>query len=852
MSYKWNKTDISHNTLLLIFMIISAFGVIVYIIYDSFSSIKQVFTHETQTHIEQIIDNSQTARTLSKSFSDITLLSTTFTDNNELLDREASRLSLSLEAISDQNKQAYLRQSIINLSRHFSDFLAKCREVNTNLSETKLITEKIYSDIYALENLLSQSLIDDTLKGEDTSFTDQLISLVIGYRESLLIIDKHHIDLKNSYTQEVSTHNNKLIIDAFDNLYLSLQTITTSAPVISDYGNSISQSVIQYKNKTVEMVKLQSELKALLTRLEKAKNHVLATIVQLDQAIANKSNQIIDGIETTINSSWLYVLWLSSLIIFIIVLGTYALVNKITRAYQLLQENKTQLQKLAMVVDQNPDSIVITNNKAEIEYVNQAFVKKTGYSIAEVLGKNPKLISSGKNSSSIYKNMWDDITQGKIWEGEFINTTKGGADYIEYAMIIPLKLSKDQITHYVAIKNDVTEKKQLEQELENHRLHLEDLVTKRTTELEEANAAKSQFLANMSHEIRTPLNGVLGIGQLLQDTPLNDEQASLLETMTNSGHMLITIINDILDYSKIDSGSIQFEQVSFNMESIIEEVIRLLNSSAIQKNNKIIFLNDEKRWSLLGDTVRITQVLTNLIGNAIKFTENGTITISSVVNEEIGKAVHFTIAIIDTGIGISQEQQDTIFDTFSQADASTTRRYGGTGLGLTISKKLIQLMGGELQVQSELGKGSEFSFSLTLNKDHKDIKKKRRKTDDNSQIQPGKILLVEDDKVNQLIAMKMLKKFNCEVTLARNGEEAVNIFSDNTFDLVLMDIQMPVMNGIDAAKLIRNNDKTTTIIALTANVMKDDKEKCFQAGMNDFISKPIQIDNLAMMLRKWL
>jgi len=833
-------------------MIISAFGTIVFIISDSFSSIKNSFSNVTQTHIEQVINNSHTARLLSKTFTDITLLGMTFSENSEHLNKEGSRLSLILKSISNENKQKDLHLPIINLSAHFSDYLDKCREVNANLAETKTIGTKLFSDINTFESLLSQLLIDGVLKDEDTSFIDQLISLVVGYRESLLIIDKQYSDLKNSYSYQPSKQNSTMIFDAFDNLYLRLQTITSSAPKISAYGKNISQSLIQYKDKTSQLLDLQTELKVLSKGLEKAKNHILGIIEQLDQATASETKQINLKIEDTMQSSWLYVFGLSSLITFIIILGTHAMGKKIVEAYQLLQKNEAQLQKLAMAVEQNPESIVITDNNAEIEYVNQAFLKKTGYSLNEVIGKKTNILKSGKTSQQTYKQLWNSITKGKIWEGELINKTKQGEEFIESALIIPLKQKDGSISHYVAIKTDITEKKQIAQELEKHRHHLEELVTKRTAELEKANAAKSEFLANMSHEIRTPLHGVLGIGQLLQQTPLNEEQTALLETMTNSGHMLTTIINDILDYSKIESGKVQLEQVSFNMDLLIEEVIRLLTSTANHKNITINYINEEKRWSLLGDAVRITQVLTNLLGNAIKFTENGTITISSVINKQTEKNVNFTVSVIDTGIGISQEQQGSIFDIFSQADTSTTRKYGGTGLGLTISKKIIQLMGGELQVQSGLGKGSVFSFTLTLDRASKDIKNKRRKIDEKIQFQQSKVLLVEDDKVNQMIALKMLKKFNCEVTVANNGQEAVNIFSANTFDLVLMDIQMPIMNGIEATKQIRKNNKSITIIALTANVMKDDKDKCFQAGMNEVITKPVQIDNLKTILNKWL
>ena len=374
--------------------------------------------------------------------------------------------------------------------------------------------------------------------------------------------------------------------------------------------------------------------------------------------------------------------------------------------------------------------------------------------------------------------------------------------------------------------------------------------------LEDAVQAKSDFLANMSHEIRTPMNGILGMVELTQDTQLNTEQQQYLNVAYRSGQTLLTLINDILDFSKIDSGKLDLESIDFNIMHLLEDLKSLFT---LQLQDKNLYLTIEKDsdvpdW-IRGDKTRVWQVLSNLIGNAIKFTNTGGVTIS-VTRPSQGKLI---ISVADTGIGIKQKAQEKIFTSFTQADNSTSRQYGGTGLGLTISKKLADLMQGGLTVESEENKGSRFIFTLAFDASvDASASQTSRKHNDPDAISDNcsniKVLLAEDNEVNRMVAKGMFKKLGVAYDVANDGKEAVTKCNENTYDLIFMDIQMPNMDGLTATRLILNEslkNQNTPIIAMTANAMIEDKTQCLAAGMKDFLPKPFDRKGLQSMLLKW-
>lgn len=545
--------------------------------------------------------------------------------------------------------------------------------------------------------------------------------------------------------------------------------------------------------------------------------------------------------------------------------GLQATVRDISEQKQTEQALRDLSDFQKAILDNAGHAIISATPDGIIRVFNPAAEQLLGYSADELVGKetpaifhDPQEVAARAQAFSAELDIdlepGFDVFVEKSRRGlpnahEWTYVRKDGSRLTVLLTITALRNAEGTITSFLGVASDITKLKLTQQEL---------MLAKNAAEA--ASVAKSQFLANMSHEIRTPMNGVLGMTELLLATPLSDKQRHMAKTVQQSAASLLTIINDILDYSKIEAGKLQLEHTDIDLSRLLNDAVKLFSEAARQKRLSLsVAIPPSLPTALRGDPTRLRQILLNLIGNAVKFTAAGSITVSADCLAHSTERILLRVTVRDTGIGIPPESQACVFDAFAQADGSTTRKFGGTGLGLTIVKQLVHLMGGTVDLESIPGLGSTFGFTIPL-----EIRPNNKKasvivrSQQNPATLHGKVLLAEDNAVNREIAVAMLESLGCTVDIAKDGEEALTAVDAQSYDVVLMDCQMPNLDGLKASRLIREQEnrrpqrRRLPILALTANAMEGDREQCLAAGMDGYLTKPFTFDQLHHALAPWL
>ncbi len=528
----------------------------------------------------------------------------------------------------------------------------------------------------------------------------------------------------------------------------------------------------------------------------------------------------------------------------------YAVALDVTHA----REEREHQQRLAMAVSRTDNAVVVTDAEGRIEWVNDGFTRITGYLLKEVVGWEPGEVLHGEDTDlEVVARMRAAIHRAEPFCEELLNYNKQGAPYWIEVDAQPMLNEDGVFQGFMAIERDISERRRRDAEL----VQAIERADREAQASAKASQAKSAFLASMSHEIRTPLNGVLGMAQILLGSELNGTQQDYAARIFGSGRALMGLLDDILDFSKVEAGQLVLDAAPFRPRLLVDEVVELFQANAHAKDVVLSYEMDPQvpEW-LSGDPARLRQVLFNLVGNAVKFTAGGRV---HVAIRRGGSAETPTLAfsVSDTGIGIDADKLESVFHPFAQADASTTRRYGGTGLGLAISRQLVELMGGRISAESLPGKGSRFSVHIPLvacAKPEESVEPILSGDGIPSVPLKAHVLVVEDNRVNQLVAVGMIRRLGGTTQVAENGAEAVECFKRERFDLVLMDWHMPIMDGLDATRTIRELEgagRRTPILALTANAYDSQSQTCFEAGMDGVLTKPVDWHRLADSISAW-
>jgi len=559
----------------------------------------------------------------------------------------------------------------------------------------------------------------------------------------------------------------------------------------------------------------------------------------LGNILGARSTEVLDEVfnlysqqfEQSEHEANLYRFWLMLFALFGLIYGVYSLI-RISKASDELNQSLREIEFQKYALDQH--SIVsVADRSGKILYTNDKFTEISQYPREELIGQDHRVLNSGYHPSSFFKEMWQTIGHGEVWQGEVKNRRKDGSFYWVDSTIVPFMDEDGKPIRYVSIRSDITERKQAEADMLRAKVIAE-----------EASQAKSDFLANMSHEIRTPMNGIIGMTELALDTELNEEQREFIGLVKTSADSLLTIVNDILDFSKIEAGKMGIEDIEFCPQDMLSQTVRSTALRAHQKGLELLLdIDPAIPQRLIGDPGRLRQIILNLIGNAIKFTDQGEIVVRASLREGDAEARHVSlrISVSDTGIGIPADKQQAIFESFSQADTSTTRKYGGTGLGLTISTRLVELMQGHIRVESEAGKGSTFHVEVSLQRANESIRPKYEA----GKLADMNVLVVDDNATNREIAVKLLQGWKMKPCAVESGEQAIAELdrasqAGQDYQLLLLDVRMPATDGFGVVEHLREHPALSAapIMMLTSEEQRGDAARCRELDIGAYLLKP--------------
>ena len=884
---------------LILWLGLAGIGLVVFL---SFGRVRTLVNTSLTVNLRQVLDNARTARTLSQVLADANLLVGTFYGRQSFLEQEGNRLLAMLAEADARTTSAAMQSALTHISAALAEMLEQCRAVNDGLAALTDSDAAIHDDLLRLEKLVSNQLIDQVQAGEAVSHLEQLAALIAGYRESMLIIRGQVQALRPDTLSAAEEGGEARGMEALRDLCLRVRTLSASQADIAAAGQTLGANLADYTRRYAQYSLDMGRLKTVLADFDAVRAEVMARLAEADAATSQAEGVLRREIDSSVTQTKTAVALLGLVVLAVLAaLTSVFLVTTIHRpvreilrvltAYRqgdlsarmelersdewaLIQGSlntmAAELQALMQARDAAENALRLSEEKyrgifenaqegifrstedGRFESANPAMARMLGYDSPEALKAGVRSIAREVHvDPGTRKRLLAELKARGAVKNFLIRTRRRDGRIIVMSMTARLIREEAGAVRIEGLAADVTERVRYEEELK---------AAKETAE--QATAAKSIFLAKMSHELRTPLSGILGLTELSLESTPPPELAKYLGGIRQSAQDLLTLINDLLDFSKIEAGRFELEMMDFDLPATVEAAVSGLAYQARRKGLAIgSSIAPGTPAHLVGDPYRLRRILVNLLGNAVKFTEQGRVHLAVAPAgpeeaEPSGPAeIVLAFTVSDTGIGIPADKQAVIFDSFTQAEGSQTRKYGGTGLGLAICRELTAMMGGRIRLVSEPGKGSTFAFTARFGLAEGAAEGADRTGAETPEpVLALSVLLAEDNAVNRLYATDALAKWGFAVQAVTDGREVLHALSSQPFDLVLMDVEMPGLDGLEATRLIRAErerfDPAVPIIALTAHVQPGDRERFLAAGMNGYVSKPLTRDELTRAIRE--